>query len=160
MLKNAIMGFVGAAAILAAAPAAAKNITADLDQIADVLQDEGYKAKIDKGDGQRWIESAMSGYNYIILPFGCDDTGKNCKSIQFYVAFVPMNKPTLEEMNTYAAENRFGRVYLDDEGDPIIEMDLDLEAGGMSRDLFLDNLAYWETIMVAFGDFAFSKDPE
>lgn len=76
------------------------------------------------------------------------------------MAFVPTNKPTLEEMNKYAAENRFGRVYIDDEGDPIIEMDIDLEAGGMSRALFLDNLAYWDSIMVAFGDFAFSKDPE
>lgn len=160
MLKNAIMSFVGAVGILASAPANAKNITADLAQIEEVLQDQGYRAKIEEADGQRWIDSAMSGYNYIILPFGCDDMGKNCKSIQFYVAFVPTNKPTLKEMNTYAAENRFGRVYLDDEGDPIIEMDLDLEAGGMSRELFLDNLAYWDTIMVAFGEFALGKDPQ
>lgn len=160
MLKKTIMSAVGAAAFLAATPVAAQNITADLDQIAGVLKEEGYKAKIDEGDGQRWIESAMSGYTYIILPFGCDDAGKDCKSVQFYVAFVPTNKPTLEEMNKYAAENRFGRVYIDDEGDPIIEMDIDLEAGGMSRALFLDNLAYWDSIMVAFGDFAFSKDPE
>ena len=160
MLKKTIMSAVGAAAFLAATPVAAQNITADLDQIAGVLKEEGYKAKIDEGDGQRWIESAMSGYTYIILPFGCDDAGKDCKSVQFYVAFVPTNKPTLEEMNKYAAENRFGRVYIDDEGDPIIEMDIDLEAGGMSRALFLDNLAYWDSIMVAFGDFAFSKDED
>ena len=160
MLKKTIMSAVGAAAFFAATPVAAQNITADLDQIAGVLKEEGYQAKIDEGDGQRWIESAMSGYTYIILPFGCDDAGKDCKSVQFYVAFVPANKPTLQEMNKYAAENRFGRVYLDDEGDPIIEMDIDLEAGGMSRALFLDNLAYWDSIMVAFGDFAFSKDPE
>lgn len=61
MLKKTIMSAVGAAAFLAATPVAAQNITADLDQIAGVLKEEGYKAKIDEGDGQRWIESAMSG---------------------------------------------------------------------------------------------------
>ncbi|UOR14769.1 YbjN domain-containing protein [Qipengyuania aquimaris] len=160
MFKYAITGAIGAAAFLAATPLAAKNITADLDQIAGLLKEEGYQAKIDESEGQRWIESGMSGYTYLILPFGCNDAGEDCKSVQFYVSFVPQTKPTLEEMNTYAAENRFGRVYLDNDGDPVIEMDIDLEAGGMSKELFIDNLAYWDAIMVAFGDFAFSKDPE
>lgn len=160
MFKPIVTGVFGAAALLAAAPLSAQNITADLEQIADVLQEEGFQAKIDGKTGDRWIESGMSGYTYLILPFGCNDAGADCKSVQFYVAFVPQNKPTLEEMNTYAAENRFGRVYLDGDGDPVIEMDLDLEAGGMSKELFLDNLAYWDAIMVSFGDFAFSKDPE
>lgn len=158
MFKQVIAGTIGAAALFAAAPLSAKNITADLDQIADLLKEEGFQAKIDEREGDRWIESGMSGYNYLILPFGCNDRGKDCKSVQLYVAFVPQNKPTLEEMNTYAAENRFGRVYLDTDGDPVIEMDIDLEAGGMSKALFLDNLAYWDAIMVSFGEFAFSKD--
>lgn len=63
-------------------------------------------------------------------------------------------------MNSYAAENRFGRIYLDKDRDPVIEMDVDLEAGGMSKELFMDNLAYWEAIMVGFAEFAYSKDAD
>ena len=96
----------------------------------------------------------MAGYNFIILPFSCDENGDDCKSVQFYTAFAADTDPTLEEMNNYASENRFGRVYLDQDGDPAIEMDIDLEAGGMSEALFMDNLAYWEAIMVNFAEFA------
>ena len=53
-------------------------------------------------------------------------------------------------MNEYASINRFGRVYLDSDGDPVVEMDIDLEAGGMSEALFADNIAYWDAIMTNF----------
>ena len=40
----------------------------------------------------------------------------------------------------------------------IVEMDIDLEVGGMSRELFIDNIAYWDSIMVKYADFVFSND--
>ncbi|MBX7457459.1 YbjN domain-containing protein [Qipengyuania sp. 1NDH17] len=160
MLKHAIAGAILSASMMAATPLAAKNITADVEQIAQLLQSEGYQAKL-QGEGEdRHIKTGMAGYNFLILPFDCDGKGENCKSVQFYAAFTAENKPTLEEMNTYAAENRFGRIYLDSDRDPVIEMDIDLEAGGMSPALFMDNLAYWEAVMVSFADFSFSKDED
>ena len=160
MLKHAIAGAIFSAPLAVATPLAAKNITADVDQIAELLQSEGYQAKLEGEGADRFINTGMAGYNFLILPFDCDAKGENCKSVQFYVAFAAKNKPTLEEMNTYASENRFGRIYLDGDRDPVIEMDVDLEAGGMSPALFMDNLAYWEAIMVSFADFAFSKDED
>jgi hypothetical protein len=41
-------------------------------------------------------------------------------------------------MNLYAARTRWGLSYLDHEGAPTIEMDLDLENGGLSEELFID----------------------
>ena len=160
MFKHAFTTAIAGAAMFAAAPLAAENITADLDQIAKLLQSEGYQAKFTGEGTERVIQTGMAGYNFLILPFDCDEQAKNCKSVQFYTAFAPENKPTLEEMNTYASENRFGRIYLDGDRDPVIEMDIDLEAGGMSPELFMDNLAYWEAIMVGFAEFSFRKDDE
>ena len=158
------LAWVAAAAITSmavASPAAAKNVTADIEQIAGIMQDEGLRAKVETEDsGRPYIHSGLSGYTFVIHPFGCDDNWKNCKFIQFRASFAPDTKPTMAEVNKFAADNFFGRFYLDDDNDPIVEMDLDLEAGGMSKALFVDNIAYWDMILGKFGEFAFSKDKE
>lgn len=160
MTKFGFIAALGAGLITLATSLAAQNVVADVDQIAEILQSEGYQAKL-VGEGEdRYIKTGRAGYNFLILPFDCDAEGENCKSVQFYIAFATEDAPTLEAMNTYASENRFGRIYLDADRDPVIEMDVDLEAGGMSKELFMDNLAYWEAIMVAFADFAFEHDEQ
>lgn len=145
-------------AALAAAPLNAKTVTADVDQIAAILQKEGYQAKRAGEGADPWIESAMNGYSMAIYFYGCNDAGKECKSVQFYAGFTPKKKPSLQAMNDYARENRWGRIYLDTDGDPAIEMDVDMEAGGMSEALFIDNIAYWNTILDNFGTFVFKED--
>ena len=137
-------------------PAAAGNVTADVDRIAAILQKEGYQAKRAGEGADPRIETAMGGYSASIYFYGCDDKGQACKSVQFYAGFNPKTSPTLQGMNDYSKDNRFGRVYLDKDNDPVIEMDIDLEAGGMSEELFLDNLAYWNSILGAFADFVFA----
>tara|TARA_B100001179_G_scaffold231731_1_gene222423 strand:- start:3197 stop:3679 length:483 start_codon:yes stop_codon:yes gene_type:complete len=160
MLKLPLSVSLAAASLFAATPTLAKNVTADLDQIAEVLRDNGYQAKLEGEGNDRSIKTGMGGYTFVILPYGCDEDGADCKSVQFYSAFAPEKSPTLEEMNSYASANRFGRIYLDYEGDPAIEMDIDLEAGGISEALFMDNLAYWEAVMVNFAEFSLADRSE
>jgi Putative bacterial sensory transduction regulator len=154
LIRLFVLLFAGFAA-LAAAPAMARNVVADVDQIAAVMKAAGYKVEIAETKSDRFIKAEAGGYNYAILVYGCDDKGKTCKSVQFFVAFDPKQSPTLEAMNKYAHGHRWGRVYLDDEGDPAIEYDLDLEKGGMSPELFLDNVEYWEAILATFAEFVF-----
>ena len=158
MLKTSFSCAVIAASIVMATPAHAQNVTADLDQIAELLQNEGMQAKIEGDAGSRYMLSGMLGYTFQILPYGCNDEGAECKWVQFRAAFTPDKKPSLEAVNKFAAENFFGRFYIDHENDPIVEMDIDLEVGGMSRELFVDNLAYWDSIMVKYADFVFEND--
>ncbi|MFM5953052.1 MAG: YbjN domain-containing protein [Novosphingobium sp.] len=146
------------AAALVAAPALAKNVTADLDQVTEILKGAGYKVEMKDVKGDRFISVDMDDYHFLILPFGCDDKGKACKSVQFFAAFDPPTSPSLDAMNLYARDHRWGRVYLDKDNDPAIEFDVDLEQGGMSPELFLDNVAYWEAIVSAYSKFIFDKD--
>lgn len=146
-----------AAVTLAAltSPAMARNVVADPDQIAAVMQKSGYRAEILEGaSNTRYIRSGVSGKTFLVLMFGCDDDGKNCKTIQLYAGFKSDTPPSLEQMNTYAAKKRWGRVYLDDDRDPVVEMDIDLEDGGISEELFVDNLEYWDVVMGNFAEFA------
>ena len=45
---------------------------------------------------------------------------------------------------------RFTRAYLDKEGDPMLAMDVDLDDGGMSAALFIDNIEFWTTQLGIF----------
>jgi hypothetical protein len=53
-------------------------------------------------------------------------------------------------MNEWNRGERFGRGYLDKENDPIIEMDLDLDDGGVAPLLFIDNIEFWASILSKF----------
>ena len=156
-LRNSITAAIVLAS-LHASPVMAQNVTADVEQIAEIMRGEGLQAKIEYDDGRPSIASGISGYNFAVHPYGCNDEWKDCKFIQFRSSFATEDKLTLEQINTFAADNFFGRFYLDDEREPVIEMDLDLEAGGMSKELFVDNIAYWDMILAKFGDYVFSDD--
>lgn len=140
---------------LISTPARSGNIVADVDQIASILERSGYAPEMGTNSGERFITAQTNGYKFLVLPQGCDDTKSNCRTVQFFIAFNPQISPSLEAMNSYARDNRWGRVYLDKDGDPALEFDLDLERGGMSEELFLDNLAYWEATVDAYAKFVF-----
>lgn len=154
-----VLRLAGAIVALAmAAPVAAQNVTADVDRIMKIMEAEGYSPKREGEGSEPRIEMEMAGYMASLYFYGCDDKGANCKSVQFYAGFNPKTNPTLQAMNDYARDNRWGRIYLDGEGDPVIEMDVDLEAGGMSEALFIDNIAYWNSILERFADFVFKDE--
>lgn len=159
MRNRIVLLAAGFLALAASSPAAAETVTADPSIIARVMQDAGYKASIEKlSDGQSYIQSSTGGYPFRVFFFGCDNDTPGCDTIQLFAGFRSEYSPTLQEMNAYTRDNRWGRVYIDDEDDPVIEMDIDLEDGGMSDALFKDNLEYWDYIMSKFAEFAFSKD--
>lgn len=138
-------------ALAAGTPATAQNVVADDPQaIVDVLKDWGYRAALVKdSEGDPKIDSATSGVNFSIYFYGCSG-GTQCTSIQFASGFDMDQGTTPGVVNEWNANKRFGKVYLDDEKDPFIEMDISLVGGGISRDNFRDNLEKWEQLV---GDF-------
>lgn len=143
------------AAALTAMPAQAQNVVANVDQIAALMQETGYKAELKTDEaGDPYISSGSGGYGFAMFFYGCEG-GRTCKSVQLYAGFDTARRPDLEQMNEYARTKRWGRVYVDESDDPAIEMDIDLEDGGMSRALFVDNLEYWDTVMQAFAKWSF-----
>ena len=156
-LIRSILVLFGALAALTATSAMARNVVAKADQIAAVLKSSGRTAEVKNAGGERYVLAEVSGHKYAILALGCDDEGELCKSVQFFAAFEPENRPTLESMNNYARNLRWGRIYLDNEGEAILEFDLDLEKGGMSSALFLDNVAKWEAMVSGYAKFVTGK---
>jgi hypothetical protein len=57
-------------------------------------------------------------------------------------------------VNEWNRKRRFGKVYLDDELDPILECDVSF-AGGEAREQFTAALARWQSLLAAFREFFF-----
>lgn len=131
--------------------ALAQNITADdPGKIAATLQEAGYKAELTQDDqGDPKIKSSAGGANYSIYFYGCANN-KHCQSIQFSAGFDLTNGTTLEVVNDWNTKKRYGKVYLDADKDPYIEMDVNLAYGGVSRKGFLDTLDSWDRLLSDF----------
>lgn len=159
MRCNLIMLAAATLTLIQPAQAAAKNVTAEAAIVAQTMQAAGYQASIEKlSNGLPFIQSGAGGYPFRVFFLGCDSDGKDCKWVQFFAGFRSDKSPSLEQMNAYARDNPWGRIYIDEEDDPVIELDVDLEAGGMSPELFIDNVAYWQSAMGRFAKFVYEND--
>jgi Putative bacterial sensory transduction regulator len=147
------MMHIALAALVAgtAVPAGAQMVRAqDPQSLVAAMQEAGYAAKLGTDKvGDPMITSGSSGTSFQVFFYNCT-AHKACATVQFHAGY-DLTKPLpLDRINEWNGSQRFGRAYLDKEGDPILEMDLDLDDGGLSRPLFSDNLEFWTSVMTAF----------
>jgi hypothetical protein len=149
------MRLVGWTIAIAAAgmalPAQAQTVSARKpESLVGALQSAGYSARLEKdGTGDPMIVSGVNGHPFRIVFYGCK-ANKDCATITFAAGFDKKSATSLDSINDWNRKNRFGRAYLDDEGDPILGMDIDLDDGGISALLFTDNLEFWTAVTGAF----------
>ncbi len=149
MFKKSLMAAV--ALILAPIGANAQALVdaSDVDIIAALVQDEGYRAVISTDAvGDPMITSSANGYEFDIFFYGCTD-GENCRDVQFSVTFDVEDGMSLTRAQDFNLEKRWAKVYLDEESDPRLEMDANLY-GGVSATNFKDTLDWWVIIMNDF----------
>ena len=136
--------------LLGASPALSQNITADPKSLTAVMQAAGYTALLGKDNtGDPMITSAAAGSKFVVLFYNCTNHTA-CSTIQFQTAWSTTNKPSLAAVNNWNHGNRFGRGYIDEEGDPGLMMDVNLDKGGIPPALFRDNLEVWATVLGNF----------
>ena len=100
------------------------------------------------GDPQ--VTGRIGGNAYTIFFYGCTE-GRDCTNLQFSSGWIS-NHVDLSMINSWNREHRFSRAYLDDEDDPIIEMDVNLEFG-VSRRNFDDTFGLWSVILSSFATY-------
>ncbi len=114
--------------------AASSTSSADLvsstspDKMLALMQGEGYSVT-KEGQGIIW---KIDGKRSVVL------VSQSGNGLLFMTAFSDGNA-TPEKINAWNKTKRYSRTYLDDEGDPVLEVDLDLE-GGVSHARVLDYL--------------------
>lgn len=153
------MGTLAAAITLMAAPAQAELVNArDPAAIKAIVESQGFPADLVTKEGDNpYIESTRAGMKFLILFMNCDDSKANCKTLQFYMGFSDAKDTTLERINEWNSERRFARAYVDSLGDPVMEMDLDLDFGGLPRENVGEAFNTWTSLMDSYHQHIFNK---
>ena len=117
-------------------------------EVASALQSKGFKASIGTDDaGDPMVSSALDGSTFKVLFYDCK-SGR-CTSFEFSAGFDLDKGLSLAKINMWNREYRFGRAWLDDEMDPYIQYDVDVEVGATTESI--DNvIARWESLVPDF----------
>lgn len=89
-------------------------------QMQKILRGMGFDVTVMKANRYRF---QLDGYTVVLFNEG--------ENMQLYAGF--KNKASLQQINEWNKSKRFSRAYVDDEGDAVIEADLDF-AGGVTKD--------------------------
>jgi hypothetical protein len=151
MRLTVFLPMIAVASTLSAAPAAFAQTMIDatnIDEIVNIAR--GYGSATIQLDtlGDPQILGRIDGIQYTVNFYDCEN-GENCKSIQFRAAWTNPGTVTLEDMNRWNQDKRFGKAYLDMENDPVIEWDVNLFAGVSSRNLD-DTFDWWKIVLQNF----------
>lgn len=149
-MRNRITGAVAALACAWAMPAQAQMVTAsNPSSVLAALKADGLEGKIvETSDEDPKIESSLPDTDTVfdVLFYDCTDH-KNCRAIQLSSAYdFDAGADVLAAWNK---DYRYARAYVDEDG-AVLEMDLLLSSGGISRALFHDNLENWKRLVGAF----------
>lgn len=148
-MKHSILGAV----LIAAASGAMADVDASNPaRLYDLLRSEGYAVELGNDSlGDPKISGKSDGTAFQIYFYDCTDNVE-CRTIQFQVAFDLNQGMEFSKANKWNAEKRYAVVYLDDEMDPFLQMDLNIDYG-VSEENFLDNFKMWTKVMGEFEDF-------
>jgi hypothetical protein len=158
--RAAALGMVIGGPLVCAPPvlAASDIITAnDIDKILEIARGYGTARKAGGGNEDPYITGKLSGINYSIDFYGCNDKHEGCTSIQFHAGWDVTDVPA-DRLAKWNSENRFGSAYLDSDGAPVMEMDVNLDQG-VTADNFDDTFDIWRIIVEDFRDVAINNKP-
>lgn len=97
-------------------------------EIAAVLQTKGHDTteKVDN-EGDPLLGVKADAFNYQVLFYNC--TEARCDTVQYRAWWSLDKKFPLEVVNEFNKSNRLGRAYLDRDGDPTLELVIELNGG-------------------------------
>lgn len=106
------------------------------DDLVQIMRTEGYAVSFDEDGDVLWKLEGFKAFLFV---------AKDGEAIQFHSSFSD-GSATLKRINEWNQTKRFSRSYLDDDGDPHLELDLEL-TGGVTRGRLVDFL---KTCRVSF----------
>ncbi|MDX1606415.1 MAG: YbjN domain-containing protein [Candidatus Competibacterales bacterium] len=139
-------------AALASGPALTQNLidATDPEAILNVATGFGSASLSRDNLGDPYIEGRIEGRIYELFFYDCTDNA-NCRSLMFRASF-DAEGYTVEHMNLWNKEQRFGKAYLNEAGDPVIEYDVNLY-GGVTFTNFDDTFDWWRIVLDKFAGY-------
>lgn len=115
-----------------------------VDEIVNIARGYGSATLEQQSNGDPKIVGRIDGVSYQVFFMNCTDNA-NCEDLNFYAGFLD-NKQTLEVINAWNRDKRFGKAYLDSDLDAVIEWDLNL-VRGVTRENLDSDFQLWSLIL-------------
>jgi hypothetical protein len=96
-------------------------------QITRVMTKQGIATQQAKTDKVDYLTFKLAGHNSILVLYQCE--AKRCGTIKMSTFYKTKRPVTMAKVNQWNSSSRFARAYVDDDGDPILEADLDMDGG-------------------------------
>ncbi|MFZ1988202.1 MAG: YbjN domain-containing protein [Alphaproteobacteria bacterium] len=121
-------------------------------QMRDVLSHAGLPAELEMAPEGPQISSRLEKHAFNVFFFGCTGAPEtHCREVQFYTGFLIEGMFPTAQINSWNGAHRFGRAYIDQDGNAALEMDVD--AVGTSETQLSDAVLWWKTLVPQFADF-------
>jgi len=146
----------GLAGFASTAPAVAQTIDGSaVNDILGLAMSYGDATLETQDNGQPRIAGKAGGVPYQVFFLNCDSG--TCEDLNFYAGFAGV-KPTMDSLNAWNRDKRFGRAYLDGDLDAVIEYDINLEYGVALENL---NAAFgvWSLVLGEFAGYVGYEAP-
>lgn len=143
-----VLAFMGSFALAPATFAQSLIDAGDVDAIANIARGYGSATIQTDSVGDPQILGRINGVLYTVNFYGCTD-GADCTTVQFQAGWKNPGELTLDDMNLWNQDKRFGKAYLDFENDPVIEWDVNL-FGGVSAQNLDDTFDWWRIVLENF----------
>ena len=98
-----------------------------VDEILNIARGYGSATLETQSNGDPKISGRVEGVTYQVFFMNCTDNA-SCEDLNFYAGFLD-NKQTLDVINAWNRDKRFGKAYLDSDLDAVVEFDVNLEHG-------------------------------
>ena len=150
---------LGGALLLATSWSANAQAILDGSQVDEILKlalGHGSATLETQSSGDPRIAGSINGIMYQAFFLNCTDNTA-CEDINFYAGFLD-NKPTMDAMNAWNRDKRFGNAYLDVDLDAVIEYDINLEHG-VTRENLDASFSVWSMLLDQFAAYIDYKAP-
>lgn len=116
------------------APATGFMNSVNTDVMGEILDEEGYAYTVDTdgaGDPKITVEPGDLGAQSVEVEYyNCTgSSSQSCEDFLMKAVFKPSKGATLKVLNNFNRENRWVRVYLDDDNTAVVEMDINADGG-------------------------------
>ena len=118
------------------------------DAILNIAKGFGSARLTKDSGGVPLISGRIDGTKYAIYFFGCDSNGKKCDDIQFGTAWAG-TKVLIKTINEWNRTKRYGVAYLDKDGDPNLDMPVNIDYGVTAENLE-STFNFWTIILKQF----------
>jgi hypothetical protein len=152
--KALILGIALLAASIGGAQAQRIVNGSDVDDILAIAKTHGEATLETQSDGNPRIIGHLSDQNnltYAVYFMNCSDANTDCEDLNFYAGFADV-KPTLDTINAWNRDKRFGKAYLDADLDAVVEFDCNREYG-VTRDNLVAGFDLWSLIVKQYTDY-------